>query len=45
MTVLLGMAGFAVDAGLLAERRDDQTAVDTGVLGGALDMGDGFISA
>lgn len=46
MTVLFGMAGFAVDAGLLiAERRDDQTAVDTGVLGGALDMGDGFISA
>jgi hypothetical protein len=46
LTVLMGMSGFAVDLGMLfAERRQDQSAADAGVLGGGLDLSLGVSAA
>lgn len=46
LTVLMGMSAFAVDLGLLfSERRDAQTAADSGALGGALDLALGMDTA
>ena len=46
LIVLMGMSGFAVDLGMLfAERRQDQSAADAGVLGGGLDLSLGVSAA
>ena len=46
LTVLLAMAAFATDLGLLfVERREAQAAADSGVLGGALDLANGMDAA
>ncbi|GJM36866.1 MAG: hypothetical protein DHS20C19_02330 [Acidimicrobiales bacterium] len=46
LTVLMAMSAMAVDLGLLfSERRDAQTAADTGALGGALDLANGMDTA
>jgi len=46
LTVLMAMAGFAVDFGLLfTERREAQAAADSGALGGALDLAAGMDTA
>lgn len=46
LAVLMAFSAFAVDLGLLySERRDAQTAADTGALGGALDLANGMSTA
>lgn len=46
LVVLLAASAFAVDLGqLFVERRQSQSAADTGALGGALDLGSGMTVA
>jgi len=46
LTVLMAMSAFAVDVGMLfAERRENQSAADTGALAGALDLPSGVATA
>lgn len=46
LLVLLAMSAFATDLGLLyVERRQTQSAADSGVLGGALDLANGLTTA
>ena len=46
LVVLMAMAAFATDLGLLfVERREAQSAADSGVLGGALDLASGLDTA
>ena len=46
LVVLMAMAAFAVDLGVLySERRQDQSAADSGVLGGALDIETSMVAA
>lgn len=46
LLVLMAMSAFAVDVGMLfAERRENQSAADTGALAGALDLPSGVATA